>query len=233
MTARVASRTWFSPNPLVGMLAALLLVAGCADVPESLDPTTILDDDEPVPDMTRIEVPPDESDRSYPNLAQVPSRPEPISSFSERQALQDELAGDYERANFSTDPLQPSVKQQQGLPPGITLGPGPAAVVTFANGVTELSSLARAELERVAAAQEQLGSGVRIVGYSDSGAGDPLRAFRLSAERAEAVAAQLRRLGVPSGALVTQAVAADARRFGSDPQGGRAEIFLDIGTASR
>ncbi len=233
MTGRSRQSPDRLPGAFAAALALLLLVSGCANAPESLDPTKILDDDEPVPEITRIEVPPDESDGSYPNLAQVPSRPEPISSFSERQALQDELAGDYERANFSTDPLQPSVAQEEGLPPGITLGPGPAAVVSFSDGATGLSALARADLERVAAAQEQLGSGVRIVGYADPGTGDPLRAFRLSAERAEAVAAQLRRLGVPSGALVTQAVAADARRFGGDTLGGRAEIFLDIGTASR
>ena len=220
---------------LTVIAAALLLLAagGCSSLPDSLDPTQALDDDQ-LEENTRIVPPPDEGDGSYPNLSIVPARPAPITSFSERQAPEEALSGDYAQANYSTEPLRRSSQPPPPGTEGINLGPGPALMVQFEEGRAGLSAAARADLERMAIAQSALGGAIRIVGYAGGSEGrDALRAFSLSAERAEAVAATLKRLGVPAASLVTQAVGVDPRHFGGDTLGPRAEIFLDIGQASR
>ena len=154
--------------------------------------------------------------------------------FSERQALEEALSGDYAQANYSTEPLRRSSQPPPPGTEGINLGPGPALMVQFEEGRAGLSAAARADLERMAIAQSALGGAIRIVGYAGGSEGrDALKAFSLSAERAEAVAASLKRLGVPSASLVTQAVGVDPRHFGGDTLGPGAEIFLDIGQASR
>jgi outer membrane protein OmpA-like peptidoglycan-associated protein len=220
-------------SPITALcFAASLILSACSAVPEEIDPTELLGSSEPVPENSRIVPPPDESDGSYPNLAQVPARPKPVTPFSERQALEEELRRDYDIANYSNEPLRSSrVDLAAGTMP-VNLGRGPALIVYFLDGETRLDEQDRIELERIAVAQATLGAAVRVVGYA-SGASDPVAGFRQSGDRADAVASHLERLGVPSAAIVTQAVGIDTRRFGSDPLGPRAEIFLDIGNASR
>lgn len=214
------------------LLALGLGLAACSSVPDAIDPTELLGSSDPVQPNTRIVPPPDEGDGSYPNLSQVPARPKPVTPFSERQALEEQLRRDYGVANYSTEPLRSSRADLASGTLPVNLGRGPALVVYFQDEETRLDEQDRLELERIAVAQATLGAAVRVVGYAGS-ASDPVAGFRLSGERADAVADHLERLGVPSAAIVTQAVGIDTRRFGSDPLGPRAEIFLDIGNASR
>ena len=216
------------------LLAPAVALSACSSVPDEIDPTQIFDNDEPIPENTRIIPPPDDGDRSYPNLARVPERPAADLSFSERQAFQERLTRDYGSANYSTEPLKPTAGALDLPVSGVNLGPGPAAVVSFAEGSSSLDDKARVALEQVAVAHAALGGAIRVIGHADdAGAQQPLGAFRLSAERAEGVAQGLRRLGVSATAIVTQAVGPDSRRYGVDPFGPRAEIFLDINTANR
>jgi outer membrane protein OmpA-like peptidoglycan-associated protein len=93
--------------------------------------------------------------------------------------------------------------------PGNSSVSSEVAVIAFAPGAAALSSAAKAELASVAALRSQVDGAIRIVGKGDN-----------AAARANAVARELRRLGVPAQRVF--AGGADGAEAGNE-----AEIFLD------
>jgi outer membrane protein OmpA-like peptidoglycan-associated protein len=113
------------------------------------------------------------------------------------------------------------------------------ATIQFANGSARLSDRDRTILREVAGQYRQRGGTLRVVGHASSrtSAGDLERHrqanARVSAERAEAVARELVRLGVPAQAIYAGAVSdANPKYFEFMPTGEagnrRAEIFIDF-----
>ena len=113
------------------------------------------------------------------------------------------------------------------------------ATIQFANGSSKLSDKDRTILRDVATQHRQMGGTLRIVGHASSRTGTNsverhrLANMRVSAERAEAVARELARLGTPPNAMYVGAMSdADPRYFEFMPTGEagnrRAEIFIDF-----
>ena len=101
---------------------------------------------------------------------------------------------------------------------------------------------ARAEIRKVADQYKASGGVIRVVGHASSRtknmsvAEHNLVNFRISLDRAQAVAGELARLGVPTEAIFVEARgAADPAFFESMPAGEagnrRTEIFLDFSTS--
>ncbi len=121
-----------------------------------------------------------------------------------------------------------------------TVGAGASEVgaVFFGNGSSKLSGQSITELKNIANLYKQKGGKVRVVGHASSRTRntDPLRHqlanFRVSLARANAVARQLTRLGVPADKIAVTAVADNEPvyyEFMPKGEAGnrRAEIFLD------
>ena len=112
-----------------------------------------------------------------------------------------------------------------------------AANIQFGSGGASLSRDAQAKLREVAALHQQYGGFVKVVGHSSrrTGAMDHSRHqlinFKISVDRAQAVATALQRLGVPASALIVSA-AGDNEPIAHEymPEGEaanrRAEIFI-------
>ena len=87
----------------------------------------------------------------------------------------------------------------------------PARTIYFAHGSTSLPAKGRELLREVAAWQREKGGAIRVVGHSSSRTGDmdPVRHkltnFKVSLDRANAVAQELIRLGVPPDKLIVSA----------------------------
>ncbi|MHC8509743.1 MAG: OmpA family protein [Rhodospirillales bacterium] len=124
--------------------------------------------------------------------------------------------------------------------PRTVLAPGSVKVATilFTNGSASLQGGDRGILNQVAALQQQKGGMVRVIGHASSRTRtmDPERHrnvnYKISANRADAVAAALVRLGVPREAIMVGAVAdAEPLFYEVMPSGEagnrRAEIYLD------
>jgi len=114
----------------------------------------------------------------------------------------------------------------------------PAATVLFGTGASGLDAAARREVATVARAAKEQGGTVRVVGHaSQRTANMSLERhrevnFNLSVDRAEAVARELRRQGVPGERIVVQAVGdSDPRAFEFMPHGEaqnrRTELYLE------
>jgi outer membrane protein OmpA-like peptidoglycan-associated protein len=123
---------------------------------------------------------------------------------------------------------------------GAPRGSQQLATIQFANGSAKLSERDRSILRQVASQYRQRGaSSVRVVGHASSRTqAEDLERHRLanarvSAERAEAVARELVRMGVPAQAIYAGAVAdANPKYHEFMPSGEagnrRAEIFIDF-----
>lgn len=107
-----------------------------------------------------------------------------------------------------------------------------AATVEFRSGSAALSADDRLTLRDVADTIRAQGGSVRVVGHATPQAGrDPVKqmmtAFKLSTDRAEAVAKELGRLGVPRRGIRAEAVtdaAEDTVEAGAGPY---AEIYIE------
>jgi outer membrane protein OmpA-like peptidoglycan-associated protein len=115
----------------------------------------------------------------------------------------------------------------------------PARTIYFAHGSTSLLAKGRELLREVAAWQREKGGAIRVVGHSSSRTGDmdPVRHklinFKVSLDRANAVAQELIRLGVPPNKLIVSAKSdAEPIYFEIMPLGEagnrRVEIYLDF-----
>ena len=115
----------------------------------------------------------------------------------------------------------------------------PARTIYFAHGSTSLLAKGRELLREVAAWQREKGGAIRVVGHSSSRTGDmdPVRHklinFKVSLDRANAVAQELIRLGVPPDKLIVSAKSdAEPIYFEIMPLGEagnrRVEIYLDF-----
>lgn len=115
----------------------------------------------------------------------------------------------------------------------------PARTIYFAHGSTSLPAKGRELLREVAAWQREKGGAIRVVGHSSSRTGDmdPVRHkltnFKVSLDRANAVAQELIRLGVPPNKLIVSAKSDAAPiYFEIMPLGEagnrRVEIYLDF-----
>ena len=102
-------------------------------------------------------------------------------------------------------------------------GTGPAAVVLFANDATSLNTDAKAKVHEVVEAYQTKGSQgfIRVVGHSSGGAAseETLKlSFRRSQGRANAIARELIKEGVPADKVLVETA--------GDQAGDQAEIFL-------
>ena len=117
-------------------------------------------------------------------------------------------------------------------------GGEPAAVVRFATGGRQLSSEDRRMVRRLAEQARRDGGWVRVVGHASQRTGNMSYErhkqvnFDLSIDRAEAVAAELRKAGVPPERIIVQAMGDSQPRFfefmpNGEAQNRRAEIFIE------
>jgi outer membrane protein OmpA-like peptidoglycan-associated protein len=118
------------------------------------------------------------------------------------------------------------------VPPAVAAAPAgqPVAVIYFRNGSANLSAHDRQLLKQVAQMQRRQGGQVLVVGHTSSD-GDPTLNMRLSARRADAVAATLHRLGIAGGGIETNALGAaqplyEETSATAEASNRRVEIFL-------
>ena len=131
-----------------------------------------------------------------------------------------------------------------GTPQAASGGDQPVGIITFESSSSRLSGKDLDVVRRIADAHRTYGGTVRVVGHASSRTlvNDPNRHrqenLRISLKRAQAVAAALRKDGVPETAIVVAAMS-DAEPLYSEatPLGEaanrRTEIFFDYGTRSR
>ena len=115
----------------------------------------------------------------------------------------------------------------------------PLAVISFATGSSHLTTASKAKLRQIVAAHRERGGSVRVVGHASHRTRDlPLHKhkmanFRISVDRANAVARELVRLGVQTAALRIEAVS-DSRPIyfevmpAGEAKNRRAEVFLEF-----
>lgn len=118
------------------------------------------------------------------------------------------------------------------------IAPGQLAVVQFADGSASLSGRDLLVIADAARLATQRGGMVRVVGHTaDRAAGTnaarrEMKLLEISSRRAEAVAAELIRQGVPASSLVLEAAGSDRPRYVEATPAGiaanrRVEIYLD------
>jgi outer membrane protein OmpA-like peptidoglycan-associated protein len=115
----------------------------------------------------------------------------------------------------------------------------PLAVISFATGSAHLTTTSKAKLRQIVAAYRERGGNVRVVGHASHRTRDlPLHKhkmvnFRISVDRANAVARELVRMGVQTAALRIEAVS-DSRPIyfevmpAGEAKNRRAEVFLEF-----
>ncbi|MDP6623016.1 MAG: OmpA family protein [Alphaproteobacteria bacterium] len=115
----------------------------------------------------------------------------------------------------------------------------PLAVISFATGSAHLTTTSKAKLRQIVAAYRERGGNVRVVGHASHRTRDlPLHKhkmvnFRISIDRANAVARELVRMGVQTAALRIEAVS-DSRPIyfevmpAGEAKNRRAEVFLEF-----
>ena len=118
------------------------------------------------------------------------------------------------------------------------IAPGQLAVVQFADGSANLSAHDRLVIADAARLASQRGGMVRVVGHTAdrasaaNAARREMQLLEISSRRAEAVAAELIRQGVPASSLVLEAAGSDRPRYVEATPAGvaanrRVEIYLD------
>ncbi|HZB93139.1 MAG TPA: OmpA family protein, partial [Stellaceae bacterium] len=112
-----------------------------------------------------------------------------------------------------------------GKPPSVTLD---AAEIAFTAGGKSLSAEDNRRLAEAATMQKQGGASLRVIGYAARGSGadaaeEELQSFNAALDRANAVAAELARLGVPAARITVQAAPA----LGGSLPPGQVEVLLE------
>src|SRR5579883_2485219 len=181
--------------------------------------------------------------------AAAPSRESPLVSPSVRSVPQPETprppppapdlaaGGPLAMAAAAADasPPAPPPKAEQlaarspAPPPSPAQGPAgaPVAQVTFTGNSTRLTEADQRILGEVVPLQQQSGPPVRVVGHAAKGRSDSaaaqLASFRTALDRANAVAAALRRAGIAANQILVEAAPPGEGGAAAD----RAEIFLE------
>ena len=239
MTLRGAGATGVPAASATGMISEPLFSAPAPAVPEPASPTlTAAAQIEPAPAApepapptltaaAQIEPPPAPAapEPALPTLAAAAQiEPPPAPAAPESVASAEDAGG---AGAQETAAVYPGASQ------------APARTIYFAHGSTSLLAKGRELLREVAAWQREKGGAIRVVGHSSSRTGDmdPVRHklinFKVSLDRANAVAQELIRLGVPSDKLIVSAKSdAEPIYFEIMPLGEagnrRVEIYLDF-----
>ena len=166
--------------------------------------------------------------------------PAPITA-EERERMAETLVADREGARYTEGVIRLQTAETAPPPvraPTAASAGRPLATIRFAGADTALDSAGRRALRRLAAAHRRTDGPVRVIGHAhgptretDRG-GDPLPAFRLSLDRANAVAQSLMSMGVPARSISIRTLAdelpGDTRTMASgEVATGRVEVYLD------
>jgi outer membrane protein OmpA-like peptidoglycan-associated protein len=186
----------------------------CSPLPDEANPARLIrgTDDAPVPGQS------DE----FPNLASVPDKPRPASSIEEIKATQASLAAERERARRTDRAVRAGVlgddmTRLDAIEP-LSIG--------FALGSAALSNENRAALRQLADELSRSGGTARIVGWA--GGTDRGADHTLAKARADAVAAELERLGVsPERIVAFAATELELAETAENAAGQRADIFVE------
>ncbi len=116
--------------------------------------------------------------------------------------------------------MAPPVEKKNTVPAPVET---PVAEIGFAAGAANLGDAELATLDKVAALYRQNPDKLRVVGYAAVGRAesDPMNSFRIALDRAQAVAAALKKTGIPADKISVEA--SPAKAAGS---GDRAEVLL-------
>ena len=215
MTLRGAGATGLPATSATEMISEPLFSAPAPAVPEPASPTLAA--------AAQIEPPPAAPEPASPTLTAA-AQIEPAPAAPESVASAEDAGG---AGAQETAAVYPSASQV------------PARTIYFAHGSTSLPAKGRELLREVAAWQHEKGGAIRVVGHSSSRTGDmdPVRHkltnFKVSLDRANAVAQELIRLGVPPNKLIVSAKSdAEPIYFEIMPLGEavnrRVEIYLDF-----
>jgi outer membrane protein OmpA-like peptidoglycan-associated protein len=164
---------------------------------------------------------PEDEDRPYPNLAQVPARPLNMPTFAQAAATEKQLLAD--RANAKDRPDSPSPDQVLAPRPTPAVGAAanavdfrledrspclaqaepkgePAATIQFAPGSASLTADNMETLAGVLPAVRSSTGTIRILGHgdTDTGAAKSSARFDLAVTRADSVADALTGYGIPA-----------------------------------
>ena len=217
MTLRGAGATGFPAASATEMISEPLFSAPAPAAPEPASPTLTA--------AAQIEPAPAAPEPALPTLAAAAQiEPPPAPAAPESVASAEDAGG---AGAQETAAVYPGASQ------------APARTIYFAHGSTSLLAKGRELLREVAAWQREKGGAIRVVGHSSSRTGDmdPVRHklinFKVSLDRANAVAQELIRLGVPSDKLIVSAKSdAEPIYFEIMPLGEagnrRVEIYLDF-----
>lgn len=240
---RVLPRTGLGSWRVAFILTPLLFLGACASAPEWADPTSWLDNSEPVPENQTVVVP-EEENASFPNLASVPDETPVASSKEERDRLSKELLADRDSANYSTEPLRSSLRRTANAEPAVPGRSEQIAIIYFDSASAELDGDDLEVLRQVAVIHQAEGGILRVQGHASGRTGlvstqEHERVNRvMSAKRAESVAAALRNFGVPPAAILVEALSDSNPIYEESTANGeagnrRAEIFLEIQSSKR
>ena len=217
MTLRGAGATGFPAASATGMISEPLFSAPAPAAPEPASPTLTA--------AAQIEPAPAAPEPALPTLAAAAQiEPPPAPAAPESVASAEDAGGAGAQETAAVYPGAPQA---------------PARTIYFAHGSTSLLAKGRELLREVAVWQREKGGAIRVVGHSSSRTGDmdPVRHklinFKVSLDRANAVAQELIRLGVPSDKLIVSAKSdAEPIYFEIMPLGEagnrRVEIYLDF-----
>ncbi|WP_420348520.1 OmpA family protein [Pelagibius sp.] len=234
--------------------AAALLMVGCV----ALDDATMSPEQQAAEQPQRVTT--EGAKDEFPNLSEVPSGPQPHTPPEARDQMVAELSADRDNATFtevppletaaSADPFANSLiissgsvtrgDQVAALEPQSSAGDSGqlAAIIFFSHGSVDLDGNDRDVLRDLVTLHQQRGGSLRVVGHASSRTRNAtpdehqVANFEMSLKRADAVSAELRRLGVSGAALKTEA-RSDAEpvyhEFMPSGEAGnrRVEIFLE------
>jgi len=244
-TARSSGRAWRGAMLAAG---AVLFLAGCNTIPDSLNPfSKAKPAEKTVLDTSKVPG----QDKQFPALSSVPKKPAPVLSAAQRKDVVEGLIADRDNARHTDgtgqggaakDGEAPKIQAQPRAPvKELSTSAAPAAnavkitTVAFPAGSATLPAQAKTILAQVAVALKSRGGKLRILGHASGKTGSaggemgPAQKLRLSADRAKAVADELMRNGVRRSDIAESALAdtrppakdAPDRRLGDD----RAEIY--------
>lgn len=217
-----------------------------ADRPPPPPRTPVQADPEPPPAAPTgmgVPVPPASEPVASPALAAVPTgMPTPVptpAAMSDAQRLEMLLNRTYSNVDSApTSPYPASGPVVASAAAAARIAPGQLAVVQFADGSANLSARDQLVIADAARLATQRGGMVRVVGHTaDHASGTnaarrEMKLLEISSRRAEAVAAELIRQGVPASSLVLEAAGSDRPRYVEATPAGiaanrRVEIYLD------
>lgn len=193
----------------------LAALPACSFLPDDANPARLIRNADDAP-------PPGQSDE-FPNLASVPDKPRPASSVDDIKATRASLTAERERARRTDRAVRAGV-----LPDDTTRADAIEPVsIEFAAGSAVLSDEGRSALQQLANELDRSGGTVRVVGWA-GGTGSGVDDDKLAKARADAVAAELSRLGVPHGRIVAfAATELDPVETSDGTASERADIFVE------